>query len=230
MNKWLESIQEWIHPSSCLLCGAPGADRLDLCAACRRDLPDNRWACLRCGIPLPPEVDAVCGACLKRPPEMEATLVLFRYEEPIRLLLHDLKFRNQYAVARLFGELLAATAAERQALPEVVVPVPLHPRRFRERGFNQSTEIARVISRRLHIPLDYRSCRRVRPTLPQTSLPAEQRRRNMRNAFGVDGRFPCSQAAIIDDIVTTGATVNELARTLRRAGAEHVEVWAVARA
>jgi len=230
MNKWLESIQEWFYPSSCLLCGAPGTGRLDLCAACRGDLPHNRWACRRCGIPLPPGADGICGACLKKPPKMDATLALFRYEEPVRLLIHDLKFRNQYAVARLLGELLASSAAERETLPEVLIPVPLHPRRFRERGFNQSTEIARIVSRRLGIPLDYRSCSRILPTLPQTSLPAEQRRRNMRNAFGVDGRLMYGRAAIVDDIVTTGATVNELARTLRKAGAGHIEVWAIARA
>ncbi|NJD05614.1 MAG: ComF family protein [Methylococcaceae bacterium] len=231
MNKWLESIQEWLYPGSCLLCGGPGSDRLDLCSACRADLPVILHACARCGIPLEAEFGgAVCGACLKKPPAMDSTVALFRYEEPLRLLIHELKFRHQLAVARLLGELLAASMARRETAPQVLIPVPLHPRRFRERGFNQSTEIARIVSRRLGIPLDSRSCCRIRLTAPQTTLPAEQRRRNIRNAFRIDGRPNFGHAAIVDDIVTTGATVNELARTLRRAGARRIEVWAIARA
>ena len=230
MNKWLESIQEWFYPSSCLLCGAPGTGRLDLCAACRGDLPHNRWACRRCGIPLPPGADGICGACLKKPPKMDATLALFRYEEPVRMLLHDLKFRDQFAVARLFGELLAIAAAAREPRPQAIIPVPLHPRRFRQRGYNQSTEIARIAARRLGLPLDLRHCTRRRPTLPQTGMPAAERRRNLRHAFQVSAELDLGHVTIVDDIVTTGATVGELTRALRSAGVARVDVWAVARA
>jgi len=230
VNKWLESIQDCFFPHSCLLCGGAGAGGLDLCSACRSELPHNRWACSRCGIPLAAGAEGCCGPCQRHPPQFAATLALFRYEEPVRMLLHDLKFRDQFAVARLFGELLAIAAAAREPRPQAIIPVPLHPRRFRQRGYNQSTEIARIAARRLGLPLDLRHCTRRRPTLPQTGMPAAERRRNLRHAFQVSAELDLGHVTIVDDIVTTGATVGELTRALRSAGVARVDVWAVARA
>ena len=147
------------------------------------------------------------------------------------LLVAGLKFHDRLAGGRLLGELLARHLLVRGGpLPELILPIPLHPRRLRQRGFNQALELALPLGRRLGVPLDRHSCRRNRATQPQTELDLKQRRRNLRNAFALAGPLPARHIALVDDVVTTGSTSNELARLLKRAGAERVEVWAAARA
>jgi ComF family protein len=155
---------------------------------------------------------------------------LFRYEEPVRHLIHSLKFRARYPCGRLLGILMAEQMATLKEKPCAIMPVPLHPSRYRRRGFNQAIEIARTVSRRLDIPLDLHSCHRIRPTVAQVELPAKQRRKNLRNAFAVKTPIEHQHVAILDDVVTTGATVTELAGALRRAGVIRVDIWACARA
>jgi ComF family protein len=154
----------------------------------------------------------------------------FRYEEPIRHLIQSLKFGSRHVNARLLGALLAENIDTTQALPEVVIPVPLHPLRYRERRFNQALEIARAVTSRLNLPLDYRTCHRIRPTNAQARLHADDRRKNIRQAFAVSSPLAYRHIALLDDVVTTGATVRELATTLRRAGANQIDIWACARA
>lgn len=114
-------------------------------------------------------------------------------------------------------------------LPELLLPVPLHPRRLRERGFNQAAELAGVIGRELDIRADARACERVRPTVAQTGLTAAERRRNLRDVFRVRIPNPPPHIAIVDDVMTTGATAESLARSLRRQGVERIEIWVCAR-
>lgn len=231
VNKWTGIIQEWLYPPTCLLCGDPGHGGLDLCRPCAEALPYIGVACPRCALPLAAPVPLICGACQKKPPVFQAAYALLRYDEtgPSGHLIKSLKFGDRHAGARLLGALLAERLAQRPDLPEAIIPVPLHPSRYVKRGFNQSIEIARTVSRHLKIPLDPESCRRTRATAPQASLPAGERRKNVRGVFAVQG-LPYRHVAILDDVVTTGSTVNEIARILRRAGAERIEVWACARA
>ena len=203
---------------------------MDLCEGCLNDLPFNRHACQCCGIPLPGPGLLLCGPCAKKPPAADRTLALFRYDEPVRTLVHEMKFRNRFACIRLFGQLLAQAIPQDQAVPEALIPVPLHRRRYVERGYNQSAEIARQLSTHLSIPLVLGHCARVRDTTPQSDLPAEERRRNLRNAFIVRGLRRFRHVAVVDDVVTTATTVNEMAKTLKRAGVERVDVYAIARA
>jgi ComF family protein len=220
----------WIYPPTCVLCGAPGEDGLDLCAGCRADLPLIGPCCPRCALPLPTAPNGPCGACLKRSPPFAACHAAFRYEDPLPTLVGGLKFRDRFNLIRLLGTLLAETlAGQPDARPDAIVPVPLHPRRLRERGYNQSLELARVIARRLDLPVDARCCARVRATPPQAALDQKARRRNIRDAFAVTGEVGGRHLAIIDDVVTTGSTVGELARALRGAGCRRVDVWALAR-
>jgi len=142
----------------------------------------------------------------------------------------DAKFRGRLNAVRLLGQLLAGSIlASGQALPDVLVPVPLHRGRLAERGYNQAHEIGRVVGRVLALPVDPDCCERRLATLPQAALDVAERRRNIRGAFGVRVPLPWRHLAILDDVVTTGNTVEELARVLRRAGAERIQVWAVAR-
>ena len=230
MNNWLDIIQDWLFPPTCLLCGDAGTERRDLCAACAESLPINFPACPRCALPLPVATGIPCGNCQKHPPAYDSSLALFRYEEPVRHLIHALKFHSRYACARLLGDMLADRLANLDDKPGVIIPVPLHPSRYRQRGYNQSLEIARTLAHRLELPLDYRICTRLVATQAQTELTAEQRRRNIKKAFAVTKPLPFSHVAILDDVVTTGATVNELATVLRKAGVQRIDVWACARA
>lgn len=227
---WLKFIHSAIYPPHCVLCGAPGTGGRDLCAGCLDALPRNHTACLRCGVPLS-QGETLCGSCAKKPPPLEASHIPFRYSSPLDHLLLQLKFHQKLYLAPLLGGLLAdALVKRREPMPDCLVPVPLHTERLRERGYNQALELARVVSNRLGVPVDATLCLRKRATAPQTALDGRERRRNLRGAFWVrEGTTP-QHIAIIDDVVTTGTTVNELARTLRRSGAQRVEVWACARA
>ena len=232
MNNWSNSIQEWLYPPTCLLCGRDGHGGHDLCAGCRADLPWLGRACRRCGEPLPeaaPE-DIPCGRCLKKPPPFDAVHTLFRYEASARELITGLKFRARHPAARLLGELMAERFAGCAEKPDLLIPVPLHRNRYTARGFNQAIELARPIARRLEIPLSLSDCIRSRATAPQADLLADERRRNLKNAFNLRRPLEAEFVALIDDVVTTGATASALAKVLRKAGVARVEVWACARA
>lgn len=226
----IKNIQRFLYPPHCLLCGQPGRDGRDLCLGCQAELPWLTQACRGCGAPLPGDGPR-CGACLRRPPPFEASFIPFAYRPPLDRLILQLKFQRQLAVAPLLGGLMAeALARDAVARPEALLPVPMHPARLRERGFNQAMELARVLSRHSQIPLQAHLAIRQRHTAMQTRLDGQARRRNLHNAFAVDASPLPSHIALVDDVVTTGSTVSELARTLRQAGVARVDVWACARA
>lgn len=221
-----------IFPGHCRLCRAPVSGGPDLCPGCLHELPWLDTACVRCARPLAQTGGAVvCGACQSRPPAFDAATALLHYRPPADHLVQRFKFAGELALAPLLAGLLATRIAARPAgLPGLLIPVPLHPARLRERGFNQATELARVLGRRLGIGVDHRLCQRVKRTEPQSTLPVKQRRANLRNAFTLGGRPAAGHIAVVDDVMTSGHTSNELARVLKQAGARHVEVWVIARA
>ncbi|MDX1655427.1 MAG: ComF family protein [Candidatus Competibacteraceae bacterium] len=225
--QWLKNAQ--IFPPRCLLCAGPGADGLDLCPGCRQDLPVNTTACCHCATPLTLGGKR-CGRCQAHPPPFQATVAPFLYAPPLDWLIWEAKFHGQLPAARLLGQLLAETLAARETpLPQVIVPVPLHPTRLRERGFNQALEVARPVARSLGLPVTVEAVARVRATLPQSGQDRTSRRRNLRGAFSASGPLPWRQVAILDDVITTTATVTELAITLHKAGVEEIQVWCCAR-
>jgi ComF family protein len=176
-------------------------------------------------------VTVACGECQRHPPQFDSAHIPYRYAPPLLPFITGLKFHARLADARLLAELfLASYSAETSARPECLVPVPLHPHRLQERGYNQALEIARLLSDRLAIPIDNRLVQRRLHTPPQSELSGDHRRRNMRHAFEVKTAASYQHVAIVDDVVTTGSTVNELARVLRQAGVAKIEVWAIARA
>ncbi len=228
----IDLLRRIAYPATCILCGAPGQGQRDLCDGCLNDLPHNRHGCPSCALPLPPSSPpgTLCGKCLKQPPKFDRCLAALRYEPPVNHLIGGLKFRDKLGYGRLLAQLLGDHLAQRvHPLPQLIIPVPLHPARLKQRGFDQALELARPLSRRFAIPIDATSCRRVRATAPQSELDRKDRRRNIRGAFQLAAQLPAGHVAIVDDVVTTGSTVNELAHTLRRAGVSQVEVWAIAR-
>jgi ComF family protein len=224
-------LETLVYPPRCRLCGVTAGVADGLCGGCLADLPFLTVGCVRCARVLPEGYTAgICGACLKKPPAFDSTTAVLRYRAPVDYLIQRLKFSGELALAPLLARRLAEKIAARgDALPELLIPVPLHRTRLRERGFNQATEVARPLGRWLKIPVDHGLCGRSWHAPPQSLTPPAARRRNVRGAFRLEEQPHVSHVAIIDDVMTTGHTVNELAGVLRRAGVRLIEVWVVAR-
>lgn len=227
----------------CLLCGASSAAGL-LCAGCDRDLPRLTGAnapplCPQCAAPSP--AGAVCGRCLASRPHYDRSIAAWRYAYPADRLLQSLKYGARLALAGFCaGQIERAggwgdDSGEKRTWDAVVpridlvVAMPLHPNRLAARGFNQAVEIARPLARRLALPFDPHALQRVRDTAAQTGLHLAEREKNVRKAFACTRDLAGLRVAVVDDVMTTGATLNEVAKTLKRAGAVHVENWVAAR-
>ncbi|WP_430392160.1 ComF family protein [Dyella sp. 20L07] len=223
------TLQRFVLPLYCLLCGAAGDDGLDLCRDCANELPRNHSCCARCALPLAQSA-ALCGRCQRHPPPWDAAWVPFRYGWPLDRLESRFKFGADLAAGRVLSSLWAHEPRP-ASWPELIVPVPLHRSRLRQRGYNQSLELAKSLARSLHVPLHHAGLLRSGATTAQTDLGAVARRRNVRGAFTtpMDTAWP-SHVALLDDVMTTGATLAECARVLRSKGVECIDVWALARA
>ena len=217
-------------PATCLLCGRD-AGVIDLCSDCVADLPRNDPACTVCAEPLPLSAGArVCGECLRDPPPFDSSFVPYRYAYPLDHLVRGLKFRNELACGRVLGELFSQCVLARgEQLPAAIVPVPLATRRYRQRGYNQAAELALAIRRVTGVAVKTAVVIRQRETAEQAGLDRKARRKNVRGAFTAVAPLRARSVAILDDVVTTGSTVRELAAGLQQAGAEQVAVWAIAR-
>ncbi|MBU1225179.1 MAG: ComF family protein [Gammaproteobacteria bacterium] len=214
-----------VVPPACLLCGARSTR--SLCPGCLADLPWHRQPqCPQCALPTPD--GQLCGACLQHPPAFDRTQAALTYAFPLDQMIPRLKYHGQLAIAPVLGECLAQ-ALEHAPRPDRLIAMPLHAARIRERGFNHATEIARSVARQLGLPLDLDSCRRTRDTPPQMGLKYDARRRNVRGAFSCSGEVQEQRIALIDDVMTTGTSLDELAATLKLAGALEVSCWVVAR-
>lgn len=222
-------VQRWLLPLRCLLCSAPGANGIDLCADCAGELPRNTSCCARCALPLAIPA-AVCGECQRRPPPWDAAWAPFRYAWPLDRLESRYKFGRDLAAGRVLAAMWQAAPHTRD-LPDLILPVPLHRGRLRQRGYNQALELAKPLARAWNIPLRHDLLQRQRATPAQTELDAVTRRRNMHGAFAVQPNIQLpTHVALLDDVMTTGATLAECARVLKRAGVQRVDVWALARA
>lgn len=214
-------------PSSCLLCEDQININGALCPACLSDLAYIANACGRCGSPL--AKTALCGNCMRTPPFFDGIVSAYAYRYPLTDLIQALKYKQKLIVARELGLRLAQKIIlNNRALPDCIIPIPLHRRRFIGRGYNQAHEISRVLASQLQLPIDNGLVRRARPTRPQFELSAKQRHKNVTGAFVLLREPGYKTVAIVDDIVTTGATVNEVARLLKGAGVQNVAVWTCA--
>lgn len=229
-----------LFPEACVFCGTEClAGEPAVCAGCSGDLPWLGPHCGRCAGPLenPADDGRSCGACLTSPPPFERATAVFRYVFPVDAAIRAFKFRKRLDYARAFGPLLACRARNLAdsladglaADVDAVLPVPLYWRRQWRRGYNQAAELARPVAAALDLDC-LRGVRRRQPTAYQAGLTAAGRRRNLVGAFAADGRVDAAHVLIVDDVVTTGATCRQLARTVLAAGAGRVSVLALARA
>lgn len=228
-NPILNGCLEFIHqqlPGACILCG-DRANAFPLCTACHADLPRlTAPACPSCA--LPAAEGNLCGHCLKSPPTFTSTRALFNYQFPVDALIHALKYRHQLHIAAFLGRELAA-GIDHDFLPDLIIPMPLHPRRLKDRGFNQAQEIARAVSNKTGIPLQTAGIDRVKDSPPQVGMSRKERTRNMKGAFRATIALQAKRIVIIDDVMTTGASCHELSLALLEQGAQEVQVWVIAR-
>ncbi len=228
LNRWL--INDQSIPGSCFLCYAPSG-RLPVCTPCLRELPLNRDPCPVCA--LPDCHGQICAECLGAAgPALDVVIAPFRYSYPVDRVIQEMKFHARPGLAGFFALAYHGLAeAGLLVLPEQLIPIPLHRGRLRERGYNQSACLARAFSAATGIPATIHTLQRLRPTIAQSGLKRPQRRRNMRGAFALTANADVRgrHLALIDDVMTTGATLREAARALKRAGASRVDAWVCAR-
>ena len=225
---WLKNKQ------SCLLCNEGADDAAPICMACETDLPWLGDHCRTCALPLP-SAGMTCGQCLKQPPAFEQVAVPWTYSFPLDSLITRFKHSARWPYGRLLGDLLAQYLRHRfeedMDRPDALLPVPMAAKRLRKRGFNQAAMLARWLSDGLDIPCNDTMLLRIQDTSAQQDLNAEARKKNLRNAFALapDARVAGLHLALVDDVLTTGATAHALARLLMAAGAARVDVYCLAR-
>lgn len=230
-RKWL---LQHIFPAYCVNCGALSDQSYDLCSHCEQAMPIIIRPCVQCGLTLAGQSTLTdhCGQCLRNAPKFYKIYALFAYEEPIRTFISAFKFHHQLHYARLFSTLLGNRITQQwyvgETLPQLIIPMPLHPERMRTRGYNQALEMAQPLAKLLQLPIRH-PCQRQKPTRAQTELSAQQRASNVRRAFVLKQPVGVQHVAILDDVVTTGHTINALCRALNPHGDKRIDVWCCAR-
>lgn len=224
------AINTFFSSNRCFLCSGHSRSHERICLACLDDLTFNTKACPACA--KPNSASRLCMDCLNSPQAfIDNAWALFQYHYPANRLIQHMKYKHGVDIASALGAMLIKLFPNEGApLPDCIMPVPLHSSRLISRGYNQSVELARPLSRQLGVKLDTSSCKRIRATAPQAELPATKRKQNVHNAFSVSEKTGYNHVLLVDDVITTGSTINELARTLSLAGANRIDVLTVARA
>lgn len=227
------SISQWLKyrrvPRTCVLCAQyhPGNDAV--CLKCHEFFTPFTSFCTYCAYPLPVGNFQICGECIKTKPYFDETIAPYPFEEPLRTLLHELKYHQGLYLVSFLANLIIKHLPSHALQTECLIPVPMHRKRLQMRGFNQAAELTKAISRVLHIPYQLNACKKTTHTLPQANLNAAQRQINLSNAFQTKLSHQYQHVTLIDDLMTTGSTANELAKTLKEKGVNHVSVWCCAR-
>ncbi len=226
----IKGIVQQIYPANCVLCGLSSDVNRDLCHNCVADFQINNSACLRCALPLSKSSQSLyCGQCLQKAPEYDAAWSAFIYVQPLEWMIHQLKFNGKLNFAKIMSSLAMPYLPDLEHRPDCIIPVPLHARRIKERGFNQALELVKPLAKKLAIPVDVKSCFRQTCTSAQTDLNASHRRKNIKNAFAFENTHKYHYVVLFDDVITTGSTMAELAKAIKRQGVERVDVWSLAR-
>jgi len=214
-----------------VLCGVNCGSGRNLCHSCEADIRINNSACICCAIPLAaPNQGQLCGQCLQKTPEYDAAWSPFVYAQPLEWMIHQLKFNAKLFYANILSDLALSHLPDLDDRPDCIIPVPLHAKRIKERGFNQALELVKPLANKLSIPIDIKNCFRQKYTTAQTDLNAKCRRQNIKDAFVFNNSHRYRYIVLFDDVITTGSTMGELAKTIKYQGVERVDVWSLARA
>lgn len=215
-------------PSVCVVCYKYHQNSYAVCQNCLSLLQPLGAACQYCALPLLDNSFLVCGRCVKLKPAFDKIFVLYRFEEPLRTLLHEYKYKGALYLRKLLVQLMLDALPPEGLNTQCLIPVPLHYKKLRERGFNQAAEFSKMLAGLLKIPCELTLCKKVLNTPAQVSLNGDKRRQNLRHAFQIKSH-PYQHITLVDDLLTTGSTVNELAMLFKQQGVTRVDVWCCAR-
>jgi ComF family protein len=227
-QKLLSITQSLCLPSICSLCRQFHKSNLAVCAPCIEFLKPLETTCQHCAYPLADDNYLVCGQCIKNPPHFSKAIIAYVFEEPLRSLMHQFKYNNGLYLGAFFSHLMLHAFKKQAIKPDCLIPVPMHPKRLKQRGFNQAAVLTQLLARILQLPYDLSSCKKILNTAPQANLNGEERKKNLHNAF-YTAPLPYEHVVVVDDLMTTGNTANELARTLKKSGVKTVDIWCCAR-
>jgi ComF family protein len=229
VRRKIASISQWLQiPAVCVLCYHYHFDNCAICEGCEHLLLRLGPCCSICRLPLVDSLFLQCGFCIKNKPAFDTVLTTYCFEEPLRTLLHDFKYKNALYLRTFLVKLMLEALPNLDYRPDCLIPVPMHSHRLRHRGFNQAAELAKLLAKKCNIPLDVSLCEKKINTVPQVHLDRTHRRSNLKGSFSVRPST-YQHVALIDDLITTGNTANELARLLKEQGVARVDVWCVAR-
>jgi ComF family protein len=216
-------------PSVCYVCNQYHRDYSAVCLSCTQLFSRLEHICHYCALPLPDNNFLACGQCSKEKPSFDCTLTAYRFEEPLRTLLHEYKYKSALFLRNILAQLMMDALPESGTLSQCLIPIPLHSTRLKERGFNQAAELSKLLAKYLNIPCELTACKKIRNTTPQVNLSGKERRQNLRGAFEVHS-LPYQHITLVDDLFTTGSTVQEISRLFKKQGVKRVDVWCCARA
>ena len=229
LNNLLKTSLNWLFPQNCAQCQAP--NRLEdhpYCQDCYLELPFQHHSCQQCGQRFAAPTD-YCGRCITNPPHFDACFCPFQYKGAVKAAIQDFKYYEKpetvKQLAQLFIKELESNGVEH---PELLIPTPLHTSRLRARGYNQSLLLTKQLSKQLDIPYNSKAIIKNKKTAPQARLKLKERQRNVKNCFQLSTFINAKNVAIIDDVVTTGSTANEIAKILKKNGVDYVHVWGLA--
>jgi ComF family protein len=224
----LSQALNWFAPHKCFGCKKTISQAAAFCNACYQELPFQSRTCTQCGQTIGADSDH-CGQCIIAPPYYDECFCPFEYQTPIKDLICALKYNDRAEYAKIVGRLLASEVKQNQtSLPDVIIPVPIHISRLRSRGFNQAKLIADEVGKELNIKVLNSTLTKTRATLPQAQQSLINRKKALRNCFALQKKLSAQNVAIIDDVVTTGSTVNEIAKILKKNGVDYIQVWGLA--
>ncbi len=245
MSSIIQFIKSQFLPGECFLCKKSADISLSLCSICISNLPENSCCCSLCATPLNSSVEyllddspLLCGKCQKHKSSFDQVFSPFLYQEDMVKLIHQFKYHGKLYMGKTLAELFFQKFLQKYrqnnsiaSFPELIIPVPLHIKRLKYRGFNQSNEVAQYLSKKMSIKLDNTLIERLKLTHTQRGLNLKQRKANLKDAFArTDNVFTQKHIVLVDDVMTTGNTVSEVAKVLKNAGAKQVDVWTIARA
>lgn len=216
-------------PSICALCNQYNPNHQAVCSACHQLFVPLGPTCQHCAEPLPDGDFLICGLCCKKTPPLHQVIAAYAFEEPLRTLLHDFKYHEGLYLCSFLSHLIKETIPPEARHTQCLIPVPIHPKRLRQRGYNQAALLAKQLARHFQLPYDLFRCKKIINTAPQASLNASQRQKNLHRAFEVDP-IPYQHVTLIDDLITTGSTANALAFELKKQGVQRVDLWCCAKA
>ena len=228
-HKIASIAQTFRLPTICSLCNQYHQGHDAICKPCHTLLKPLGPACQHCATLLPDAIYPVCGQCCIKRQDVDRVMTAYRFDEPLRTLLHEFKYHQGLYLSNFLTELILDALNDEAKKTQCLIPVPMHPLRIRQRGFNQAAVLAKRLGRRLNITYDLSGCHKISNTAPQATLNAKLRKKNIHNTFRANP-LVYQHITLIDDLLTTGSTANELARVLKQQGAMRVDLWCCARA